>query len=134
MLPSRKESILRTIFIESHYADLLILMNVFHVIFQVLALVGAMGLFIFGVLIISEMMQKPVGLIMRNITAIINSETSKSILTGFVITSIIHTLLANTVRLAGFVLLFMNTSFSRVEDNRNTLLNCGFKGLYVYDA
>lgn len=73
------------------------------IIYKILTLGGALVLFLFGMKIMSEGLQKVTGTRMRNILSSITSNKFKSILTGFVITSLIQSSSATTVMLVSFV-------------------------------
>lgn len=68
-----------------------------------LSLIGALGLFLFGMKIMSEALQKTAGSRMRQILATMTSNRFKGILTGFLITAIIQSSSATTVMIVSFV-------------------------------
>lgn len=78
-------------------------MNIYSIIIQILTLTGALVLFLYGMKVMSESLQKLAGRNMRNILARITSKPSRGILTGFVITSLIQSSSATTVLLVSFV-------------------------------
>lgn len=78
-------------------------MNFLQVISQVLTLVGALVLFLYGMKLMSESLQKIAGKSLRNVLAKITSKPVKGILTGFLITSLIQSSSATTVMLVSFV-------------------------------
>ena len=59
---------------------------------QFLSLIGSLGLFLFGMKLMSESLQKVAGDRMRNILAAMTSNRFKSILTGMLITMVIQSL------------------------------------------
>lgn len=70
---------------------------------QLLKLVGSLGLFLFGMKMLSESLQKVAGDRMRNILAAMTSNRFKGILTGFVVTAVVQSSSATTVMLVSFV-------------------------------
>ncbi|MCF8366674.1 MAG: Na/Pi cotransporter family protein [Bacteroidales bacterium] len=78
-------------------------MNIIQVILQVLTLIGALVLFLYGMKLMSESLQKIAGRSLRNILARITSKPAGGILTGFLITSLIQSSSATTVMLVSFV-------------------------------
>jgi phosphate:Na+ symporter len=72
-------------------------------ILDLLKLLGSLVLFLFGMKLMSESLQKVAGDRMRGILAAMTSNKYKGILTGFVITAIIQSSSATTVMLVSFV-------------------------------
>jgi phosphate:Na+ symporter len=72
-------------------------------IFQILTLVGSLGLFLFGMKMLSESLQKVAGDKMRTILAAMTSNRFKGILTGLIVTTIVQSSSATTVMLVSFV-------------------------------
>jgi len=72
-------------------------------IIQVLKIFGSIGLFLFGMKIMSEALQKLAGNRMRHYLASFTSNRFKSILTGFIVTVIIQFSGASTVMIVSFV-------------------------------
>lgn len=72
-------------------------------LFQVLKLLGSLGLFLYGMTLMSEGLQKVAGDKMRAILAAMTSNSLKRILTGLFITSIIQSSSATTVMVVSFV-------------------------------
>ncbi|HRW21138.1 MAG TPA: Na/Pi cotransporter family protein [Bacteroidales bacterium] len=72
-------------------------------IFDFLKLLGSLGLFLFGMKLMSESLQKVAGDKLRNILSAMTSNRFKGILTGVVITAIIQSSSATTVMLVSFV-------------------------------
>ena len=70
---------------------------------QFLSLIGSLGLFLFGMKLMSESLQKVAGDRMRNILAAMTSNRFKSILTGMLITMVIQSSSATTVMVVSFV-------------------------------
>jgi len=70
---------------------------------DLLTLIGALGLFIFGMKIMSEGIQKAAGAQMRQILRAMTSNRFKGIMTGFLITSLIQSSSATTVMVVSFV-------------------------------
>lgn len=72
-------------------------------IMDVLQLVGALGLFLYGMNLMSEALQKVAGNKMRSILASMTKNRFMGVLTGVVITSIIQSSSATTVMVVSFV-------------------------------
>lgn len=72
-------------------------------LFDVLTLVGSLGLFLYGMKLMSEALQKVAGDKMRNILSAMTSNRFKGVLTGFLITAIIQSSSATTVMMVSFV-------------------------------
>ena len=68
-----------------------------------LKLLGALGLFIFGMKVMSEGIQKVAGTKMREILEAMTSNRAKGIFTGFLITSLLQSSSATTVMVVSFV-------------------------------
>lgn len=74
-----------------------------NVIFSILTLAGSLGLFLFGMKIMSEGLQKLAGDKMRNILAAMTSTPFTRIFTGLLITAVIQSSSATTVMIVSFV-------------------------------
>jgi phosphate:Na+ symporter len=72
-------------------------------ILQFLTLVGSLGLFLFGMKLLSESLQKVAGDKMRNILSAMTSNRAKGILTGLLITAVVQSSSATTVMVVSFV-------------------------------
>ena len=72
-------------------------------ILDVLQLVGALGLFLFGMTMMSEALQKVAGNKMRAILASMTKNRVLGVLTGVIVTSIIQSSSATTVMVVSFV-------------------------------
>lgn len=70
---------------------------------QFLTLVGSLGLFLFGMKMLSESLQKVAGDRMRNILAAMTSNRVKGILTGLLVTMVVQSSSATTVMVVSFV-------------------------------
>lgn len=68
-----------------------------------LTLVGSLGLFLFGMKMLSESLQKVAGDKMRNILAAMTSNRFKGILTGMLVTMVVQSSSATTVMVVSFV-------------------------------
>jgi phosphate:Na+ symporter len=101
LLPSLKAGILHFFFRIGLQAK--IHMNILLVILQVLSIIGALVLFLYGMKIMSESLQKIAGQSLRRVLAKITSKPVKGILTGFTITSLIQSSSASTVMVVSFV-------------------------------
>jgi phosphate:Na+ symporter len=74
-----------------------------HVISSVLVLLGSLGIFLFGMKLMSDSLQKAAGHKMRTILAGLTSSRIKGIFTGFLVTSVIQSSSATTVMIVSFV-------------------------------
>ena len=72
-------------------------------VLDILRLLGALGLFLFGMKLMSESLQKVAGAKMRNILSAMTSNRFKGVFTGLIITSIIQSSSATTVMVVSFV-------------------------------
>ncbi len=72
-------------------------------VFNLLKLLGSLGLFLFGMKLMSESLQRVAGDRMRTILAAMTSNKFRGVLTGFLITAIIQSSSATTVMLVSFV-------------------------------
>ena len=72
-------------------------------LFDLLKLLGSLGLFLFGMKLMSESLQRVAGDRMRTILAAMTSNKFKGVLTGFIITAIVQSSSATTVMLVSFV-------------------------------
>ncbi len=72
-------------------------------ILQVFTLLGALGMFLYGMNLMSEGLQKAAGDRMRRFLEAMTSNRFKSVTTGLIITSIIQSSSATTVMVVGFV-------------------------------
>ncbi|MCC8088555.1 MAG: Na/Pi cotransporter family protein [Rikenellaceae bacterium] len=74
-----------------------------HTILQALTIIGSLGLFLFGMKLMSESLQKVAGNKLRDILAAMTSNTFKRILVGALITAVIQSSSATTVMIISFV-------------------------------
>jgi phosphate:Na+ symporter len=72
-------------------------------IFRILVLIGALGMFIYGMKVMSEGLQQAAGSRLRKMLASITSNRFKGVLTGFGITSIVQSSSVTTVMTVSFV-------------------------------
>ena len=72
-------------------------------VFKILTLLGSLGLFLYGMTLMSEALQKVAGDKLRNILAAMTSNSLSRILTGLFITAIIQSSSATTVMVVSFV-------------------------------
>lgn len=72
-------------------------------IFDFLKLIGSLGVFLFGMKLMSEALQKVAGDNMRHILAAMTSNRVKGVITGLLITTIIQSSSATTVMVVSFV-------------------------------
>lgn len=72
-------------------------------IFRLLVLIGALGMFIFGMKIMSEGLQKAAGSSLRNMLGAITSNRIKGVITGLGITSVVQSSSVTTVMVVSFV-------------------------------
>ena len=73
------------------------------IIYQILKLLGSLGLFLYGMTLMSGALQKVAGEKMRSILAAMTSNSLKRVLTGLFITAIIQSSSATTVMVVSFV-------------------------------
>ena len=73
------------------------------VIFKILTLLGSLGLFLYGMTLMSEALQKVAGDKLRNILAAMTSNSLSRVLTGLFITAVIQSSSATTVMVVSFV-------------------------------
>ncbi len=78
-------------------------MGLFSIIVNILTMVGALGLFLFGMKLMSESLQKVAGNRMRQILAAMTNNRFKGILTGLLVTTTIQSSSATTVMMVSFV-------------------------------
>ncbi len=78
-------------------------MEVFRIILHILTLIGALGLFLYGMKTMSESLQKLAGRKMRNTLARVTSRPMRGILAGLLVTGAIQSSSATTVMLVSFV-------------------------------
>ena len=71
--------------------------------YQILKIVGSLGLFLYGMTLLSESLQKVAGDKMRGILAAMTSNSFKRVFTGLFITAIIQSSSATTVMVVSFV-------------------------------
>lgn len=72
-------------------------------VFKLLVLIGALGMFIYGMKIMSEGLQQAAGSRLRNMLGSITSNRIKGVVTGFGITSIVQSSSVTTVMTVSFV-------------------------------
>ena len=72
-------------------------------VFKILTLLGSLGLFLYGMTLMSEALQKVAGDKLRNILAAMTSNSLSRILTGLFITAVIQSSSATTVMVVSFV-------------------------------
>ncbi len=77
--------------------------NFFQILGQILTLVGSLGLFLYGMKLMSEALQKVAGSKMRQILAAMTSNPLKGAFTGFLVTTTIQSSSATTVMIVSFV-------------------------------
>lgn len=74
-----------------------------NIVLQILTLLGALGLFLYGMTLMSEALQKVAGSKLRSFLAAMTSNPFKRVLTGATITAIIQSSSATTVMIVSFV-------------------------------
>ena len=92
-------------------------MTVFGIILTILTIIGSLGLFLYGMVLMSEALQKVAGKRMRKILSTVTSRDLHGIMTGLSITGAIQSSSATTVMIASFVnagLLSVRKSFSLI--------------------
>ncbi len=74
-----------------------------NIVFQILTLLGSLGMFLYGMTLMSESLQKVAGDKLRSILAAMTSNSFNRILTGVLVTAIIQSSSATTVMVVSFV-------------------------------
>jgi phosphate:Na+ symporter len=90
-------------------------MSIFNTIFTILTIIGSLGIFLFGMVLISESLQKVAGKKMRGILSAITSNDLRGVLSGATITGAIQSSSATSVMIISFVnagLISLRRSFS----------------------
>ena len=77
--------------------------GVVQVVVSIFTLLGALGIFLYGMKLLSEALQKVAGTRMRNLLAAMTSTRVKGILTGLLVTVVIQSSSATTVMVVSFV-------------------------------
>ena len=72
-------------------------------LYQILTMLGCLGMFLFGMSLMSGGLQKFAGASLRNFISRMTSNTGKCLLTGFVVTALIQSSTATTLMLVSFV-------------------------------
>ena len=72
-------------------------------IFKLLVLIGSLGLFIFGMKMMSDGLQKAAGNQMKGLLSSMTSNRYKGVFSGFLITSVVQSSSATTVMTVSFV-------------------------------
>lgn len=70
---------------------------------QIIQLIGSLGLFLFGMTLMSESLQKMAGAKLRNVMARMTSNPVKRVLTGTTITALVQSSAATTIMVVSFV-------------------------------
>jgi len=78
-------------------------MNIFNFLWNFITLVGALGLFLFGMKLMSESLQKVAGSKMRHILGAMTNNRFKGAFTGILVTTTIQSSSATTVMVVSFV-------------------------------
>jgi len=78
-------------------------MNLLQVVGDILILIGSLGIFLYGMKLMSEALQKIAGNKMRSILSAMTSNRLKGVFTGFIVTSVIQSSSATTVMIVSFV-------------------------------
>ena len=92
-------------------------MIILEFIWQILLIIGSLGVFIFGMKMMSDGIQKLAGKRLREILRTVTSHPAKGIFTGFVTTSLVQSSSATTVMVVSFVnagLLTLTESFGLI--------------------
>ena len=71
--------------------------------FDFLTMVGSLGMFLYGMKVMSESLQKVAGSKMRTILSAMTSNRFLGVLTGFFVTTVVQSSSATTVMVVGFV-------------------------------
>lgn len=87
------------------------------IIITILTIIGSLGIFLYGMILMSEALQKVAGIRMRKVLSTITSNDFKGVLTGLSITGAIQSSSATTVMLVSFVnagLISLRRSFALI--------------------
>ncbi len=107
-------------------------------VLQILTILGALGMFLYGMNMMSSGLQKIAGNRMRNLLTAMTSNSFKGVLTGLSITSIIQSSSATTVMVVGFVnasLLTLNQAIGVIMGaNIGTTVTAWFVSLLGFKA
>lgn len=74
-----------------------------YILISILSVIGSLGVFLFGMKLMSDALQKMAGFRMRTILAAITSNKFKSVSTGLVVTAVIQSSSATSVMIVSFV-------------------------------
>lgn len=72
-------------------------------VLQIIQLIGSLGLFLFGMALMSESLQKMAGSKLRNVMAQMTSNSAKRVITGMSITALVQSSAATTIMVVSFV-------------------------------
>ena len=78
-------------------------MEIFRIILKLLLLFGSLGVFLYGMRLMSEALQKVAGQKMRDVLDKVTSNSIKSVFTGLMVTGIIQSSSATTVMVVSFI-------------------------------
>ncbi len=78
-------------------------MTILNIIYQILMVLGSLGLFLFGMKLMSESLQKVAGGKINTIISAMTSNRFKAVFSGFAVTALIQASSATTVMLVSFV-------------------------------
>lgn len=73
------------------------------IVWQILTIIGSLGVFLFGIKLLSESLQKVAGRRMRDVLSTITANQPRSIFTGLVVTAVIQSSSATSVMIISFV-------------------------------
>lgn len=96
-------------------------------ILQLLTLFGALGMFLYGMNLMSSGLQKAAGDRLRNFLSAMTSSPLKGVLTGLGITSVIQSSSATTVMVVSFVNAY--AAEDRINNMRNNLRDEEIEGI-----
>jgi phosphate:Na+ symporter len=78
-------------------------MSFFDIILTILTIIGSLGIFLYGMILMSEALQKVAGIRMRKVLSSVTSNDFKGVLTGLTITGALQSSSATTVMIVSFV-------------------------------
>lgn len=96
-------SVPRTIFMPDFEKSFLFTPPFMDAFYQILKMLGCLGMFLFGMSLMSSGLQKFAGNSLRNFISRMTSNTGKCLLTGFVVTALVQSSTATTLMLVSFV-------------------------------
>ena len=92
--------------------------------FDILTMLGGLCLFLFGMNIMGESLERRAGSSLRTILGKLTTNKALGFLTGLVVTGIIQSSSATTVMVVGFIWSDLLTSLERIGDHCSNVAGC----------